>query len=76
LEIGSHYKMEILRCDTDRREGCTLHMKNWIWGRCRIDDNGQLVTSNSDIISILFDFFSNVFEFYFQIHLNFIFKFI
>jgi hypothetical protein len=23
----------------DPLEGCTLHMRNWIWGRSRLDDN-------------------------------------
>jgi hypothetical protein len=32
----------------DPLEGCTLHMRNWIQVRSRIDDNGQVVTSNSD----------------------------
>jgi hypothetical protein len=29
-----------------------LRMRNWIWGQSRIDDNGQLVTSNSDITRV------------------------
>jgi hypothetical protein len=28
----------------DPLEGCTVRTKNWIQGRSRIDDNGQLVT--------------------------------
>jgi hypothetical protein len=28
-------------------EGCTLHTRNWIQSRSRIDDNRLLVTSNS-----------------------------
>jgi hypothetical protein len=35
----------------DPLEGCTLHTRNWIRGQSRIDDKGQLVTSNSDITS-------------------------
>jgi hypothetical protein len=34
-------------------EGCTLRMRNWIRGRSRIDDNGQLVTSNSNITRVI-----------------------
>jgi hypothetical protein len=34
-------------------EGCTLRMRNWIWGRSHIDDKGQLVTSNSDITRVI-----------------------
>jgi hypothetical protein len=30
-------------------EGGTLHTRNWIRGRSHIDDNEQLITSNSDI---------------------------
>jgi hypothetical protein len=37
----------------DPLEGCTLHTRNWIWGRSRIDDNWQLVTSNSDITRVI-----------------------
>jgi hypothetical protein len=37
----------------DPLEGCTLCMRNWIWGRSRIDDKGQLVTSNSDITRVI-----------------------
>jgi antitoxin component HigA of HigAB toxin-antitoxin module len=37
----------------DPLEGCTLHMRNWIRGRSRIDDKGQLVTSNSDITRVI-----------------------
>jgi hypothetical protein len=28
-------------------------MRNWIWDRSRIDGNGQLVTSNSDITRLI-----------------------
>jgi hypothetical protein len=35
----------------DPLEGCMLHTRNWVWGRSRIGDKGQLVTSNSDITS-------------------------
>jgi hypothetical protein len=34
-------------------EGFTLCMRNWIWGRSRMDDNEQLVTSNSDITRVI-----------------------
>jgi hypothetical protein len=37
----------------DPLEGCTLCMRNWIWGRSSIDDKGQLVTSNSDITRVI-----------------------
>jgi hypothetical protein len=37
----------------DPLEGCTLHTRIWIWGRSHIDDNGQLVTSNSDISRVI-----------------------
>jgi hypothetical protein len=37
----------------DPLEGCTLSMRNWIRGRSRIDDKGQLVTSNSDITRVI-----------------------
>jgi hypothetical protein len=33
----------------DPLEGCTLCTRNWIRGRSHIDDNGQLITSNSDV---------------------------
>jgi hypothetical protein len=34
----------------DPLEGCILHTRNWIWGWSHIDEKGQLVTSNSDIL--------------------------
>jgi hypothetical protein len=34
-------------------ESCMLHMRNWIQGRSRIDDNGQLITSNSNITRVI-----------------------
>jgi hypothetical protein len=37
----------------DPLEGCMLCMRNWIWGRSCIDDNEQLVTSNSDITRVI-----------------------
>jgi hypothetical protein len=37
----------------DPLEGYTLHTRNWIRGRSRIDDNGQLVTSNFDITRVI-----------------------
>jgi hypothetical protein len=36
----------------DPLEGCTLRTRNWIRDRSHIDDNGQLVTSNSDITRV------------------------
>jgi hypothetical protein len=36
----------------DPLEGCMLCMRNWIRGRSRIDDNRQLITSNSDITRV------------------------
>jgi hypothetical protein len=38
---------------SDPREGCTLHMRNWIQDRCHIDDNRQFITSNSDITRVI-----------------------
>jgi hypothetical protein len=37
----------------DPLEGCTLLTRNWIRGQPRIDDNGQLVISNSDITRVI-----------------------
>jgi hypothetical protein len=37
----------------DPLEGCTSCMRNWIRGRSRIDDSGQLITSNSDITQVI-----------------------
>jgi hypothetical protein len=37
----------------DPLEGCTLRMRNWIWGQSHIDDNRQLVTSNSGITRVI-----------------------
>jgi hypothetical protein len=37
----------------DPLEGCTLCTRNWIRGRSRIDDSGQLITSNSDITRVI-----------------------
>jgi hypothetical protein len=37
----------------DPLEGCTLSMRNWIQGRSRIDDNGQLVTTNSNLTRVI-----------------------
>jgi hypothetical protein len=37
----------------DPLEGCMLRMRNWIRGWSRIDDKGQLVTSNSDITRVI-----------------------
>jgi hypothetical protein len=34
-------------------EGCMLSTRNWIRGRSRIDDNGQLVTSNSNLTRVI-----------------------
>jgi hypothetical protein len=30
-----------------------LDIRNWIWGWSRIDDKGQLVTSNSNITKVI-----------------------
>jgi hypothetical protein len=38
---------------SDPLEGCTLRTRNWIRGWPRIDDKGQLVTSNSDITRVI-----------------------
>jgi hypothetical protein len=37
----------------DPLEGCMLCMRNWIWGPSHIDNNGQLITSNSDITRVI-----------------------
>jgi hypothetical protein len=37
----------------DPLQGCMLRMRNWIRARSCIDDIGQLVTSNSDIIRVI-----------------------
>jgi hypothetical protein len=37
----------------DPLEGCILHTRNSIRGQSRIDDNGQLITSNSDITRVI-----------------------
>jgi hypothetical protein len=37
----------------DPLEGCTLRTRNWIRGRSCIDDKGQLITSNSNIIRVI-----------------------
>jgi hypothetical protein len=37
----------------DLLEGCTLCKRNWIRDQSCIDDNGQLVTSNSDITRVI-----------------------
>jgi hypothetical protein len=37
----------------DPLEGCILRTRNSIRGRSRIDDNGQLITSNSDITRVI-----------------------
>jgi hypothetical protein len=33
--------------------GCTLRMRNWIRGRSRIDDKGQLIISIYDITRVI-----------------------
>jgi hypothetical protein len=30
-----------------------VRTKNWIWGRSRTDHNGQLITSSSDVTSVI-----------------------
>jgi hypothetical protein len=37
----------------DPLEDCMLRTKNWTWGRSRLDNSGQLVTSNSDITRVI-----------------------
>jgi hypothetical protein len=37
----------------DPLEGCTLHTRNYIRGQSHIDDNRQLITSNSDITRVI-----------------------
>jgi hypothetical protein len=37
----------------DTLEPCTLRTRNWIRGWSRIDDNGQLITSNSNITRVI-----------------------
>jgi hypothetical protein len=37
----------------DPLEGCMMCMRNWIWGPSHIDNNGQLITSNSDITRVI-----------------------
>jgi hypothetical protein len=37
----------------DPLEGCTLRMRIWIQGQSRIDDKGQLVTSDCDITRVI-----------------------
>jgi hypothetical protein len=37
----------------DPLEGCTLCMRNWIRGWSRIDNKGQLITSNLDITRVI-----------------------
>jgi hypothetical protein len=37
----------------DPLEGCTVHTKNWIRGRSRTDDSGRLITSSSEVTSVV-----------------------
>jgi hypothetical protein len=37
----------------DPFEGCTLRTRDWIRGQSHIDDNGPLVTSNSNITRVI-----------------------
>jgi hypothetical protein len=37
----------------DPLEGCTLHTKNFICGRSHMDDNGQLITSSSEVTEVI-----------------------
>jgi hypothetical protein len=37
----------------DPLEGCTMRTRNWIWGHSRIDDSGQLITSSSEVTSVV-----------------------
>jgi hypothetical protein len=37
----------------DPQEGCTLRTKNFIRGCSRMDDNGQLITSSSEVTEVI-----------------------
>jgi hypothetical protein len=37
----------------DPLEGCTVHTRNWIRGRSHIDDSGRLITSSSEVTSVV-----------------------
>jgi hypothetical protein len=37
----------------DPLEGCTVRTRNWIQGRSRTDDNGWLITSTSEVTSVV-----------------------
>jgi hypothetical protein len=34
-------------------EGCTMRTRNWIRGHSRIDDRGRLITSSSEVTSVV-----------------------
>jgi hypothetical protein len=54
ITLWTNKKQEIREAGVpDPLEGCTLCTRNWIWGRSRIDDNRQLVTSNSNISRVI-----------------------
>jgi hypothetical protein len=56
VEIPLWTKKEQELCEAgipDPLEGCSLCMRNWIQGQSLIDDNGQLITSNSDITRVI-----------------------
>jgi hypothetical protein len=38
---------------TDPLEGCTMHTRNWIRGHSYINDSGRLITSSSEVTSVL-----------------------
>jgi hypothetical protein len=38
---------------SDPLEGCTMHTRNRIWGHSRIDDSGRLITSKSEVTSVV-----------------------
>jgi hypothetical protein len=37
----------------DPLEGCTVCTRNWIRGHSRIDDSGRLITSSSEVTSMV-----------------------
>jgi hypothetical protein len=49
-KVGSHVsKVAIL----DPLEGCMVRTRNWIRSHSRIDNKGQLVTSNSEVTNVI-----------------------
>jgi hypothetical protein len=37
----------------DPLEGCIVHTKNWIWDCSHTDDSGRLITSSSEVTSVV-----------------------